>query len=695
MNLTLTLSTSPKINQWSNWANWSDCHGPCNGGKKRRFRNCQVGWGKCPGLNKEEVKCNPSHCGAQNTNSGENDSMGWGNWNNWGNWSQCSKSCGSGTIKRTRHCNRGSKRACKTKIGNESTSESEQRWCKKTDCPKPINNNWSRPNSNNWKPAPSVQPRNSAPMAKVTVNGNMLKNGNAESDAGTWGTTTNWFCNNCKATRFTQDKKEGSSSLKVSGRAAAWAGINYNLGNSISDGGSYHFKGWIKVLATGSHKVSLTAKVEGSGKPQYLPQVSKTVAGNTWSELDGVVSASGGSVTLYIEGFGKSDYLIDQMSLVSMGGGKAPVSKPVPQAESKIPKKDNGQEKLKDPDFEISPNWGIGWGCQGCVGVPETKDVISGKRAMKVTQRQDTWAGPVQSLKYGAHIMKNVVYTAQVWVKSLGSDKSMDTYELTVKIDYRTKKDQWLKFGKLCTVPGEWGLLSGQVQIKDDPNTINVLEFYVEGPSKSRDYLVDNASLKISKVPESFYEKSNESIDRLRKSNLKVTLGSEYKNVTVHIQQQKHLFPFGSAIDAQLFATNHKYRQFFYDNFNYAVFENKMKWRQIEWSKGNRNFKEVDRALGMLKSKNIPVRGHTVFWGVDKYVPKWLKYMNPSQQEQQCKDHANDIVGRFKGQLTHWDVNNEMLHGEYYKNTIGGNIRSDMFKWTKKADPNALTFVNE
>merc|ERR1711990_1407543 len=206
---------------------------------------------------------------------------------------------------------------------------------------------------------------------------------------------------------------------------------------------------------------------------------------------------------------------------------------------------------------------------------------------------------------------------------------------------------------------------------------------------------VDNASLKISKVPESFYEKSNESIDRLRKSNLKVTLGSEYKNVTVHIQQQKHLFPFGSAIDAQLFATNHKYRQFFYDNFNYAVFENKMKWRQIEWSKGNRNFKEVDRALGMLKSKNIPVRGHTVFWGVDKYVPKWLKYMNPSQQEQQCKDHANDIVGRFKGQLTHWDVNNEMLHGEYYKKTIGGNIRSDMFKWTKKADPNALTFVND
>ena len=81
--------------------------------------------------------------------------------------------------------------------------------------------------------------------------------------------------------------------------------------------------------------------------------------------------------------------------------------------------------------------------------------------------------------------MKNVVYNAQVWIKSLGNDDKMDTYELTVKIDYRNKKDQWLKFGKLCTTPKEgWGLLSGMVQIKDDPHLVNQLEFYVEGPAK-------------------------------------------------------------------------------------------------------------------------------------------------------------------------------------------------------------------
>ena len=111
----------------------------------------------------------------------------------------------------------------------------------------------------------------------------------------------------------------------------------------------------------------------------------------------------------------------------------------------------------------------------------------------------------------------------------------------------RTKKDQWLKFGKLCTTPGQWGLLSGQVQIKDDPHLVNQLEFYVEGPKKSRNYLVDGASLKVSKVPESFYEKSKSEIDRLRKVDLTVEAGyPEYSNVTISISQVKHDFPFGS-----------------------------------------------------------------------------------------------------------------------------------------------------
>merc|ERR1719436_1848579 len=235
------------------------------------------------------------------------------------------------------------------------------------------------------------------------------------------------------------------------------------------------------------------------------------------------------------------------------------------------------------------------------------------------------------------------------------------------------------------------------VQLKDDPHLINTLEFYVEGPAKSREYVVDGASLKVQKVPESFYEKSNAAIDKLRKVDLTVVAdyGAEHSNVTIKIEQQKHDFPFGSAIDARLLTSNANYRKFFFDNFNYAVFENKMKWRQVEWSRGNRNFHEADQAMKLLEQKNIPVRGHAVFWGVDEFVPKWLKGMSDDQQLATCKAHAEDIVGRYKGRLTHWDVNNEMLHGDYFERTLGNNIRAKMFQWTKEIDPECQTFVND
>ena len=83
-----------------------------------------------------------------------------------------------------------------------------------------------------------------------------------------------------------------------------------------------------------------------------------------------------------------------------------------------------------------------------------------------------------------------------------------------------------------------------------------------------------------------------------------------------------------------------------------------MKWRQIEWNQGQRNFAEADRALKLLSDKNIPLRGHAMVWGVDEYVPKWLKYLPANEQKSIVKAHIQDIGKRYKGKLTHWDVNN-------------------------------------
>lgn len=58
---------------------------------------------------------------------------------------------------------------------------------------------------------------------------------------------------------------------------------------------------------------------------------------------------------------------------------------------------------------------------------------------MMITEREKTWSGPVQTVKFGTQMKKNAVYSASMWIKSLGDDNQMDTFYLTVKIDYRSQ----------------------------------------------------------------------------------------------------------------------------------------------------------------------------------------------------------------------------------------------------------------
>lgn len=51
----------------------------------------------------------------------------------------------------------------------------------------------------------------------------------------------------------------------------------------------------------------------------------------------------------------------------------------------------------------------------------------------------------------------------------------------------------------------------------------------------------------------------------------------------------KHAFPFGTAVVTPIMTNNNggsdqKYREFIYDHFNWAVVENALKWRQLEYS---------------------------------------------------------------------------------------------------------------
>ncbi|XP_066263860.1 anti-sigma-I factor RsgI6-like [Branchiostoma lanceolatum] len=112
---------------------------------------------------------------------------------------------------------------------------------------------------------------------------------------------------------------------------------------------------------------------------------------------------------------------------------------------------------------------------------------------------------------------------------------------------------------------------------------------------------------------------------------------------------------------------------------------------------GQLTFDWADPTIALLVSRGIPIRGHNVFWGTgDTHVPTWLPAYSGSELEQKCWKRVDDVVGRYAGRLQHWDINNEMLHGNFFVEKTGNpQIRYEMFQKVKEKDPGVKLFLND
>lgn len=99
--------------------------------------------------------------------------------------------------------------------------------------------------------------------------------------------------------------------------------------------------------------------------------------------------------------------------------------------------------------------------------------------------------------------------------------------------------------------------------------------------------------------------------------------------------QTRRGFAIGTCVNARDIE-NPAYQRFFLDHFNFAVFENELKWALIEHTRGQPNFSGADRMLQWMKQHGIAMRAHCLFW--DNEVPPWLKGLPP--QEVLGKDRA-------------------------------------------------------
>ncbi len=169
----------------------------------------------------------------------------------------------------------------------------------------------------------------------------------------------------------------------------------------------------------------------------------------------------------------------------------------------------------------------------------------------------------------------------------------------------------------------------------------------------------------------------------------------------VQVTQQDHEFWFGTALATHLFherfpqAERQQCLRILRENFNCAVFENALKWPQMEPRRGERRYEDVDRILAWCEENGLPVRGHCTFWAVDKYVMAWLRDLETEELRQTVERRARDVASRYRGRIPEYDVNNEMLHGEFFARQLGPEIRAQMFQWVHEEDPSAVLYVND
>lgn len=207
-----------------------------------------------------------------------------------------------------------------------------------------------------------------------------------------------------------------------------------------------------------------------------------------------------------------------------------------------------------------------------------------------------------------------------------------------------------------------------------------------------------------------------------------VRLQTGLPNVRVQVRMLQHAFPFGSMtnepngagevqISSRATVDEANQQDIFLANFNYSVSGNQMKWysQQPDWwsgaphqtnyaTPGQHRYTTADNWVNFMESQNIPMRGHAIFWGEKAdaeqsptdlmHDPDWVEALG-TDALYWMEQRAKSLAGRYAGQVDDWDFNNELWHGDWYRDTFGASITKQMADWVLEANPNAKLWHNE
>lgn len=220
--------------------------------------------------------------------------------------------------------------------------------------------------------------------------------------------------------------------------------------------------------------------------------------------------------------------------------------------------------------------------------------------------------------------------------------------------------------------------------------------------------------------------RAEEGIRRYRQRDVALRLvnrdGSPVRGLAVEVEQTRHAFAFGD----QLWPLDQMVR-FHEQDGDQAVY-----WRArfasllnaatalCYWTEAPRNDgPKLEDFQGRLvtepfaycvdwaAAQGMVVKGHPLFWSIDKCVPDWVKRYDYDTQMKFAEVRVRNLVARFRGKVRIWDAVNEAMWEPAFRNLAQrswphiepiaavADYVEPVLRWCRDEDPDAVFLLND